>query len=214
MFAVWFTDSTFTTEIKEIKDREENLTLYAKWIPLEDVFIFGTAAGGVNGISAIKKDVAKTIIIPSSYKGEPLVVHYWATFSGDILEEIVFTSDVSISIYNSFSAPSLKRIIVEEENPYIKSIDGVLYSKDGKELICYPAAKAEKSYTIQDGTEIIRNGAFQNNKYVENVVVPDSVTSIGDNAFNGCTSLKNIELSKRLEEIDVWTFADCTSLEK
>ena len=51
-------------------------------------------------------------------------------------------------------------IFVDEKNPYFKSIDGVLYSKDGKTLIRYPGGRKERSFTVPDGVQAIGRHAF------------------------------------------------------
>ncbi len=54
---------------------------------------------------------------------------------------------------------SLKRIDISVGNPDYKLEDGVLYSKDGKQLICCPAGKAGK-LEVLDGIDYIDRGAF------------------------------------------------------
>lgn len=67
--------------------------------------------------------------------------------------------------------------------------DGVLYI--GNHLI---KAKDNISgnYSIATGTKCIAKYAFVNCGALESILIPDSVTSIGDRAFIGCTSLKEI----------------------
>ena len=47
---------------------------------------------------------------------------------------------------------------------------------------------------------------------LRNIVIPDSVVSIGDGAFQNCTNLSSVKLSKNLEKLDSWAFGYCTSL--
>ena len=52
-------------------------------------------------------------------------------------------------------------------------------------------------------------GSFQNDTLLEEFVVPDSVRTIGDSAFFGCTALTRIVLPEGLERIGVMAFVGC-----
>ena len=71
-----------------------------------------------------------------------------------------------------------------------------------------------KSATNSSGDlEIDENGVLV--KYhgnAANVVIPDSVTEIGGEAFSGCTSLTNITIPDSVTEIGYGAFMGCTSL--
>ena len=54
---------------------------------------------------------------------------------------------------------TLRRINVDEDNPYFKDVDGVLYSRDGKSLIYYPPAKGNR-VVISEGVVEIKLFAF------------------------------------------------------
>ncbi len=70
-----------------------------------------------------------------------------------------------------------------------------------------------KNSVIPEGTAWIGDSAFLNCD-IETVVIPDSVTSLGWSAFDGCQKLKNITLSKNAEKIECYTFMNCTALEE
>lgn len=89
-----------------------------------------------------------------------------------------------------FNGANLREIIVAKGNKKYKSISGVLYTKDGKQLIRYPRAKKEKSFTVPSSVEAIWNYAFANVKYLENLTISENVTSIGEMIYN--TSLKKL----------------------
>lgn len=101
-------------------------------------------------------------------------------FSG-VCKKINIPSSV-ITITNlSFINNNLISINVDAESSNFKSIDGVLFSKDGKKLISYPISKSA-SYTIPDGVETIDNDAFNSSK-LSSVTIPASVRTINQGAF-------------------------------
>ena len=55
---------------------------------------------------------------------------------------------------------SVERINVDENSPYYKSIDGIVFSKDGKTLVVYPQNKKLTEYTVPDSVEEIAESAF------------------------------------------------------
>lgn len=69
-----------------------------------------------------------------------------------------------------------------------------------------------KSIVINPGITGISNIAFSYLENVESVYLPNTLESIGRDAFRGCISLKNINLPNGLETIEFDAFAECTSL--
>ena len=62
---------------------------------------------------------------------------------------------------------------------------GVKYSKDGRKLLKAPH-ELDGSYSIRKGTKIVCDRAFYGCTSLRSLVIPDSVTSIGDRAFKFC----------------------------
>ena len=77
-----------------------------------------------------------------------------------ISKTIIRTHDVCTSEYAAIYSEKLEAIIVDPKNKNLKSVDGILFSKDGTNLLKYPAKKAEKEYSIPDDVESICYGAF------------------------------------------------------
>ncbi len=131
---------------------------------------------------------------------------------------------------------SLTNIIVKEGNDAYKSVDGVLYSKDGKTLLQYPAGKQNTAFTIPNSVESIGNSAiicdslinvnFEQNSQLVNIgdsafyycesltsiTIPSGVTSIGDEAFYNCISLTSITIPNSVTSIGEGAFEGCISL--
>ena len=72
---------------------------------------------------------------------------------------------------------------------------GVKYSKDGRKLLRVPG-ELSGAYSVKEGTRIICNSAFWNCRSLSEIVIPSSVTSIGDWAFSFCASLIYISIPK------------------
>ncbi len=76
----------------------------------------------------------------------------------------------------------LTEITVNNDNPYFTSVNGVLFSKDMKELTAYPPGKKDELFTLPETVEKIGNGAFSSGKYLKDIYIPLSVTAM-DNCF-------------------------------
>ena len=71
-----------------------------------------------------------------------------------------------------------------------------MYSKDKSTLIRYPAGKADDKFTIPDSVTSIGQSAFEGCENLTSIVFPNSVTRIGYYAFEGCENLKKIKAPK------------------
>ena len=93
---------------------------------------------------------------------------------------------------------------------------GVKYSKDGRKLLKAPQ-KLDGTYSIRKGTKIICDEAFRWSKIIgcrslTSLVIPDSVTNIGDYAFAFCRTLTDIVIPDSVTSIGNWAFWNCRSL--
>ena len=131
-------------------------------------------------------------------------------FARCALSEVTVPSSVAVIGEAAFFSQGLTGITVEEGNPFFQSVGGILFTKDAKALVCFPAAKTG-AYTIPEGTETIGAGAFTGAK-LSSVTVPGSVASIGDRAFSSCTNLSRVTLSQGLESIGGSAFSSCSAL--
>ena len=87
---------------------------------------------------------------------------------------------------------------------------GVEYSKDGRKLLRV-SRKLSGAYSVKKGTRIICDSAFYFCFLLE-IVIPSSVTSIGDWAFSSCDSLSKIVIPSSVTSIGKGAFSYCDSL--
>lgn len=122
----------------------------------------------------------------------------------------------AVGIYSFQFCPNLEEINVSPYNPNYKSVDGVLYSKDGTTLIQYPMAKAGTQFTVpSDVTKIYAYGFYScTNLTTINFGENSQLVSIGNSAFWKCSALTTINWDNctNLTTLYNSAFADCTSL--
>ncbi|MDE7439781.1 MAG: leucine-rich repeat domain-containing protein [Clostridia bacterium] len=58
----------------------------------------------------------------------------------------------------------------------------------------------------------IATEAFKDNKYFTSVTIPDSITTIGNSAFSGCTDLATVKIGSGVTSIGSYAFDNCSSL--
>lgn len=107
---------------------------------------------------------------------------------------------------------ALESIEVEEDNPALCAVEGVLFNKEKTRLLAYPAAASRTSYTVPESVTWIEHSAFAHNHHLVNVTLPDEVTALGGSAFYGCTNLEEVRLSPNLDILGGWTFGNCEHL--
>lgn len=103
---------------------------------------------------------------------------------------------------------------------------GIRYSYDNKtDVVQVASAGIGNTYVgdivvpssvVYDGTEFpvtgVRSSAFSECSYLTSVVLPESVVSIGDYAFDSCVELKRVEMPG-VQTIGHWSFRNCYELE-
>ena len=107
---------------------------------------------------------------------------------------------------------SLASINVSEKSENYSSVDGILFNKNITKLIRYPSAKTISEYSVPNSVMSIGNSAFSGCTNLASITIPDSVTSIGDGAFGVCTNLASITISNSVTNIGTHTFTGCTNL--
>ena len=117
-------------------------------------------------------------------------------------------------IYYSMYDSYIDAYEVPEDHPLYKTIDGVLYSKDGKTLLLYPNSREDEHFDVPAGVECIARHAFCGNEYLKTVSLPIGLKTLEDLAFAGCGSLQSIAVPLTVTHIGTDVFYSCIALER
>ena len=91
--------------------------------------------------------------------------------------------------------------------------DGFIISQDGKTLTKCEFSKLGTVISVPTGITKIANGVFAEAP-VTKVILPDSVTEIGQNLFSSSETLEDVKLPSNLTSLKPFTFAGCSSLRR
>lgn len=106
---------------------------------------------------------------------------------------------------------SLKMFSVDEGNAIFASEDGVLFSKDMSELICYPDRSDIIEYTVPSNVKRIGTRSFSS-ATVQKVTLNDTVESIGERAFYPSRGLTDVYFSKTIPAFEKDVFYNSEAL--
>lgn len=184
---------------------------------------------------APNKSTVTKIVIPDEYEGVPVTkIADFAAQNLEYVTEIYIGKNVKeIGTWALENNQRVTAFEVDESNPYFCDVDGVLFTKDMKTLLFYPAAKdledavdedgniiedengniiKVSEYTIPDGVEIIRTKAFYKCNKLIKIEFPETVTKIEEKAFFRCDSMKEFILPNSLSFIGKDAFSYCNGL--
>ncbi len=104
-----------------------------------------------------------------------------------------------------FSATSISYFEIEDGNDYFKTVDGLLYSKDGTHLVRIPPYCSNRDIVIEDGVTTIDDYSAFNCNSIKSISFPSSLKTIKSNAFahsSPCTNNTTFSLPEGLETIE------------
>lgn len=90
---------------------------------------------------------------------------------------------------------------VDVDNQNYKSVDGVLYSKDGKTLVEYPENNGYVEFRILDGVETLAQYSIMESKSLKTIIMPASLKVIKASVFQACDYLEIINCKALTGEI-------------
>lgn len=205
-----------------------------------------TVANGEATITDCDENITGDIEIPNVLGGYPVVKIGDNAFEGcEKVSGIVIPEGVAEIGVHSFSITSLRNITIPNSlrkvdvdafdnctdlNVYISDLEswcniqfGTRYnimvslgaanplSQSGSKL--YVNGEFIQDLVIPEGVTFIGNGAFLGYENLRSVIFPDGFKSIGDFAFTRCTYLKSMTIPNSLDSIGEEAFMGCDSME-
>ena len=159
------------------------------------------------GDSAFDDTSLESVTLPESLEGID-----WGAFARTYIKNITIPKNVYYIEYKAFMGSELQAYNVVADNPYYKSVNGVLFSKDGKTLVSYPCSRGEAAgyyYAIPEGTEKIFKYAFYDSS-IYALELPSTIKNISEDAFTSAEiNVLNIPATVESIEYDAFYGSSC-----
>ena len=210
-------DTETTTETTTISETEEAVSEFEYSVRSGEVIITKYTGN------------SSSVVIPEEIEGMPVVsIARWALEDSGIedltlpetmtelpvlkgtdeIKKITLPSGVSDVTDFLRGFRNLEEVDIHNSDTY-KSVDGVLYSSDGKTLVTFPLGR-KGSFSVPDGVEIIGQRSFSESVLSE-ITLSDSIKKIDEFAFSH-SAITHITIPSSVEVIEVGAFYE-SSLE-
>ena len=224
-FLGWFTAAEGGDEVTAETVVTDDMTLYAHWEKI--VYTYNYIDNGDGTVTLSRYDAngnwvdepispspVGELTVPEEIDGKLVVEINRDFFDGipEMTSIIIPASVTSISSSALSDALGLTNITVAADNPAYKSMDGILYTKDGKKLVTCPRQKGG-DLVVANGTEIIGSEAFYlHSNNLISILLPDGVRIIENSAFYNCRALGAVTIPASVETIGAQAFGNCSRL--
>lgn len=180
-----------TVEEVIFPDEEERIFTFAREVDLKNVKnLVLHNADSLAGLLYDKGLPQKVTFIPSNNN----------------LEDLKYEIRRLVSI--SRNAEYIKEI--EVISPYVKCVNGIIYTSDMKTIIA--STMYQTDIVIPEGVENIGHEAFVD-CHLTSIKLPDSLKNIEKEAFRRCMNLRSVVFGTGVTKIPSYTFESCINLE-
>lgn len=201
-FLGWYLENTYINKVTFPYEVTQNITLYAKWE--KNKYNVHFELNGGEGVSDLNVSVIDEEPIPTR-EGYTFLGWY---FESDFINKVTFPYEVkqNITLYAKWEGNLPTSI------SFVVSAEGVLTEVNGisetNNIVIIPN-KVNNIEIKEIGEEL-----FLKNTYIEKLVIPETVTTLGYKMCYGCTKLKEVILPDNITVIPDYAFEKCTLLEK
>ena len=207
-FKEWYDYDNYKSVVSGIYNYEKDITLTAKWELTNYIINYNLNGGSFqNEIKTTYTVNSLPYTLPSPTKNGSTFIGWYenADFSGDVITSLPKDVLKEYTLYAKFTEdPSSYLSFAEIDNEYMVVV-GYIGTPD---YIAIPETYQGLPVTG------INDSAFKDSS-VKTVIIPDSITSIGEDAFYECHSLETIIFGEnsQLTNIGNDAFYSCDSLE-
>ena len=201
-FLGWYLQNTYIDKVTFPYEVTQNITLYAKWE--KNTYNVHFELNGGEGVSDSKVSVINEEPIPTR-EGYTFLGWY---FDSNFINKVTFPYEVTqnITLYAKWNENLPTNI------SFVVSAEGVLTEVNGISETNNVVIIPNEVNNIE--VKEIKKELFLNNTYIEKLVIPETVTTLGYRMCYGCTSLKEVILPDNISVIPDYAFEKCTLLEK
>ncbi len=147
----------------------------------------------------------ETIQLPATVTS----IGYSAFLGCTRLQELSISA--AVTFIDAYAVPETA-LQVAPDNKNYTSIEGVLFNKAQSILLSYPNSKTQTDYAVPETVTTIGEGAFEGNSHLTVITLPKGLTAIGENAFSFCKTLTHVRLPSGLRTIGQGAFESCSVL--
>lgn len=150
----------------------------------------------------------ETVTLPDSLE----FIDSWAFERCSRLKTINVPANVTRINGGAFAQnSSMTSITCDPANKNYVSVDGVLFTKDMKELVAYPGG-IQGGYTVPATVNHIGDAAFYGALGLDSVTILGNLDFIGFEAFAECSKLTDVAIRDGVNYVGYWAFRGCDGI--
>lgn len=158
---------------------------------------------GTAEITSWMGNAGSDLIIPEQLDGYPVTVIGAKVLRGDIyrasLQRIYIPKTVKSIRSGAIPGANIAEIVVAPENPVYTVQDGMLINRKDQAVVRYVTHIDQKEIKVPDGISCIHDQAFNGVQYATTIILPDSVKKIGSNVFYIYSDLDRLIIPASIE---------------
>ncbi|HBK02761.1 MAG TPA: hypothetical protein DDY77_07020, partial [Clostridiales bacterium] len=211
-FIGWFSDKELRYEVKNIKQGSYgNKTFYAKWS--SKYYLFDTYNKTITGVTYYA-ETCSSLVIPDKINGiDVSIIGNSAFYNCSKLKSVTIPDSVSVIGNSAFSGcTGLINVYYAGDVASWCGISGLVNIMSSSRTLFIGGKKLEGDLVIPNGVKSISDNAFWNCAGLTSITIHDGVESIGDWAFWNCTGLASVTIGNGVKRIGDWAFYGCTGL--